>query len=172
MEASERRRIIVGELSRTTQPISAGTLANRCAVSRQIIVGDIALLRAGGMEITATPRGYILPRERTGILRTVVCSHTLDDMGKELEILVDNGCTVLDVDIDHPVYGHLTAPLHLSTRYEVQQFVEKVSSREARPLSALTEGVHLHHLQCQDEQAFQRAEAQLSAAGILYEEQR
>ena len=170
MDANERRRIIVGELSRTNQPISAGALASHCEVSRQIIVGDIALLRAGGMEIMATPRGYILPRERTGVVYTVVCSHSRAEMSRELEILVDNGCMVLDVDIDHPVYGHLTAPLQLSTRYDVQQFIEKVNSREARPLSELTEGIHLHHLQCQDETAFRRAAAQLAAAGILYGE--
>ena len=169
MDANERRRIIIRELSQTDQPISAGILANRCEVSRQIIVGDIALLRAGGMEITATPRGYVLPRERTGVLRTVVCSHTREAMPRELEIMVDNGCIVLDVDIDHPVYGHLTAPLQLSTRYDVRQFVGKVDSREARPLSDLTEGLHLHHLQCQDEEAFQRVVGQLRAAGILYE---
>ena len=169
MDANERRRIIIRELSQTTQPISAGILASRCEVSRQIIVGDIALLRAGGMEITATPRGYVLPRERTGVLRTVVCSHTREGLAQELEIMVDNGCMVLDVDIDHPVYGHLTAPLQLSTRYDVRQFIEKVDSREARPLSDLTEGLHLHHLQCQDEGAFQRVVEQLRAAGILYE---
>ena len=170
MEAKERRRIIVQALSQTTQPVSAGILANRCGVSRQIIVGDIALLRAGGVEITATPRGYVLPRERTGVLRTIVCNHTREEMIRELEIMVDNGCTVLDVDIDHPVYGHLTAPLHLSSRYDVQQFAEKVNSREARPLSDLTEGLHLHHLQCQDEEAFQRVAEQLRVIGILYEE--
>ena len=171
MDANERRRMIVGELTHTTQPISAGVLASRCAVSRQIIVGDIALLRAGGMEITATPRGYILPREPSGVMHTVVCSHTREEMGRELEILVDNGCMVLDVDIDHPIYGHLTAPLQLSSRYDVEQFVEKVNSKEARPLSDLTEGIHLHHLQCQDENAFRRAVEQLRASGMLYEEQ-
>ena len=68
------------------------------------------------MEITATPRGYILPKERSGVMRTVVCNHTKEEMGTELEILVDNGCVVLDVDVDHPVYGHLTGPLQLATR--------------------------------------------------------
>ena len=62
MDAQQRRQIIASRLAESSQPLSAGSLAQELSVSRQIIVGDVALLRAGGLEITATPRGYLLPR--------------------------------------------------------------------------------------------------------------
>ena len=43
-------------LSRADAPMSATTIAGLFSVSRQIIVGDIALLRAGGVQILATAR--------------------------------------------------------------------------------------------------------------------
>ena len=60
MHAAERRQAILNILQNAPQPVSASALAGRLAVSRQIIVGDIALLRAGGADILATPRGYCL----------------------------------------------------------------------------------------------------------------
>ena len=89
-------------------------------------------------------------------------------MERELLIMVDNGCTVLDVIVDHPVYGELTGALQLSSRYDVQQFI--VRSRAAPPLSLLTEWVHLHTLVCPDGDAFHRVKQELSGAGILLEQ--
>ena len=62
MDAQHRRQIIARRLAASPAPLSAAALAKELAVSRQIIVGDVALLRAGGMDFTATPRGYLLPR--------------------------------------------------------------------------------------------------------------
>lgn len=169
MDANQRRAAVAECLAQGGQPISATVLANRFSVSRQIIVGDIALLRAGGLEISATPRGYILPREHAGALYKVACAHEPEEMGRELEIMVDNGCTVVDVVVEHPVYGQLTGPLQLSSRYDVQQFLEKVSSSDSLPLSSLTRGVHLHTLCCPDEAAYQRVVEQLRQAQFLYE---
>ena len=95
MKAEERREAIAAAL-RADRPISAITLANRFSVSRQIIVGDIALLRAGGMEIAATPRGYKL-ETNSGLERAVVCVHDAEGLEPELLAMVDNGCTVIDV---------------------------------------------------------------------------
>ena len=169
MDANQRRAAVAECLTTAEQPISATALANRFSVSRQVIVGDIALLRAGGLEISATPRGYILPREQDGTLYTVACAHEPEEMGRELEIMVDNGCTVVDVVVEHPVYGQLTGPLQVSSRYDVQQFLDKVGSSEARPLADLTGGIHLHTVRCPDEQAYRRVLEQLGAAGILYQ---
>lgn len=168
MEAASRRQAILDRLRTADRPVSASALAAEQNVSRQIIVGDIALLRAGGAEISATPRGYVLPRATDGITRTIACRHTLAQTGQELDILVDNGCTVLDVIVEHPVYGQLTGQLHLSSRYDVGQFLQKVSRSGARPLSALTGGVHLHTILCPDEAAWHRVRAALDQAGFLY----
>lgn len=167
MEAASRRQAILDRLRTADRPVSASALAAGLNVSRQIIVGDIALLRAGGAEISATPRGYVLPRATDGITRTIACRHTLAQTGQELDILVDNGCTVLDVIVEHPVYGQLTGQLQISSRYDVEQFLVRVRDSEAAPLSMLTGGLHLHTLRCPNEDAYTRACAALKAAGLL-----
>lgn len=167
MEAASRRQAILDQLRTADRPVSASALAAGLNVSRQIIVGDIALLRAGGAEISATPRGYVLPRATDGITRTIACRHTLAQTGQELDILVDNGCTVLDVIVEHPVYGQLTGQLQISSRYDVEQFLVRVRDSDAAPLSMLTGGLHLHTLCCPNEDAYTRACASLKAAGLL-----
>ena len=132
-----------------------------------VIVGDIALLRAGGAAIEATARGYVVQRDREGLRRQVACRHQAADMERELKIMVDNGCTVLDVIVEHPVYGQLTGGLGLASRYDIQQFIRRAQA--ARPLSLLTEGVHLHTLSCPDQEAFLRVRGELAGAGFLLE---
>ena len=168
MTAAQRRSAIYEQLTRADAPISATALAQRFSVTRQVVVGDIALLRAEGHRITATPRGYMIPSE-TGLLRTIACHHSGGDTQKELFAMVDCGCTVLDVIVEHPVYGQLTAPLALSSRYDVEQFVQRMADSHAQPISALTDGVHLHTLSCPSEDAFSHLKATLQSMGMLYE---
>ncbi len=167
MQAEERRRKIVELLSQTNQAVSAARLAAEFDVSRQVIVGDVALLRAAGEEISATPRGYVMARTAVGLVRQVPCCHDGPGMEAELNAIVDQGCSVLDVIVDHPVYGQLTGPLELASRYDVQQFLDRCAG--ARPLSDLTGGIHLHTLSCPSEDAFQRVRASLRSLGVLLE---
>lgn len=170
MDAQERRAAIAQVLERANDPVSATVLAREFSVSRQIIVGDIALLRAGGAHITATPRGYLVSRTRAGLCCTLACRHEGGQMEAELNAIVDHGCTVLDVVVEHPVYGQLTGPLNLSNRYEVGQFITRCREGAAAPLSLLTEGIHLHTVLCPDEQAFARVRQALRGLGVLLEE--
>ena len=167
MNAVNRRENIIRTLRQAADPVSAASLASALGVSRQIIVGDIALLRASGEKITSTPRGYVLSEGGTSVY-TLACVHGVEDTEKELNIMVDNGCKVLTVSVEHPVYGLLTGELQLANRYDVRQFVEKLQSGEVRPLSALTGGVHLHTLSCPDNECFERTRSQLEREGILY----
>ena len=169
MRAEERRQAIEDILRKSAQPISAGTLAARFSVSRQIIVGDIALLRGSGADISATPRGYVIQKSPSGLLRQVACRHSGTDMEAELNAMVDQGCTVLDVIVDHPIYGQLTGPLQLSSRYDVAQFIVRCAQADAQPLSNLTEGIHLHTLSCPNEDAFRRVQSALREMGVLLE---
>lgn len=169
MRAEERRAAILEILRGTGKPVSATTLAGRFSVSRQIIVGDIALLRAAGANISATPRGYVILGETSGIVRRVACQHGAAGMEAELNAVVDQGCTVVDVIVEHPVYGQLTGSLQLSSRYDVQQFLRRCAASDAQPLSLLTEGIHLHTLACPDQAAFDRVQAALREMGILLE---
>lgn len=167
MTAAQRRSAIYEQLTNAQAPISATALAQQFSVSRQVVVGDIALLRAEGRSITATPRGYMIPAE-DGLRRTIACHHSSEDTQRELYAMVDCGCTVVDVIVEHPVYGQLTAPLALSNRYDVQQFVCRMAESHAQPISALTGGVHLHTLSCPNEETFQHLKDRLAAMGMLY----
>lgn len=166
MRAEERRQAIRELLQRAKQPVSATALAAQFSVSRQIIVGDIALLRAAGQEITATARGYVIPAQN-GLLRRIACTHSAEETRDELDAMVDCGCTVVDVIVEHPVYGQLTAPLHLSSRLDVDQFMKRMDG--AAPLSQLTGGVHLHTLSCPDETAYEHLLQLLRQRGFLVE---
>ena len=169
MTAVQRRSAIYEQLTHADAPISATALAQQFSVTRQVVVGDIALLRAEGHSITATPRGYMIPAE-TGLRRTIACHHSGADTQRELFAMVDCGCTVLDVIVEHPVYGQLTGQLQISSRYDVQQFLTRVQAHDAAPLSMLTGGIHLHTLRCPDEAAYDRACAALKAAGLLLDD--
>lgn len=168
MQAKARREAILNTLSTCPDAVSASALAAQFSVSRQVIVGDIALLRAGGADISATPRGYVFRHDVSGTVRKVATRHNGDQTEAELNAIVDQGCTVIDVIVEHPIYGQLTGPLDLSSRYDVSQFM--LRSAETQPLSALTEGIHLHTLSCPDEAAFIRVQNALRDLGVLLEE--
>lgn len=171
MNAETRRKKILEHLSRSTAPVSATVLAGLFSVSRQVIVGDIALLRASGEEITATPRGYVLTNERPGLIKTVAVQHTEAQTEEELCIFVDNGCVVEDVVVEHNIYGQIVGQLQLASRYDVGQFMDRLENGSATVLSSLTAGIHLHTLRCPDEAAFTRACQALKEAGILLEQE-
>ena len=170
MRAEERRAAVLEALRTTDEPVSAGTLAARYHVSRQIIVGDVALLRAAGEDIAATPRGYVLAPPTGGVVRRIACRHSDAEMEAELNAVVDQGCTVLDVIVEHPLYGELTGALRLRSRYDVSAFIRRCREADARPLSDLTEGIHLHTLSCPDETAFERVRTALRELGFLLNE--
>lgn len=170
MNAETRRKTIVECLSQSAVPVSASALAGLCSVSRQVIVGDIALLRAAGVEITATPRGYVITKQQVGLIRTVACFHSEEQTEQELNIFVDNGCFVEDVVVEHHIYGQITGQLQLASRYDVSQFMARLKEKSGASLCSLTDGIHLHTLRCPDEAAFQRACASLKEAGILLED--
>ena len=170
MNASERRELILTQLSGADKPISASALAEECHVSRQLIVGDVAMLRATGHDIIATPRGYILGNSADeGVLCRMACRHNAEQMQEELNAIVDQGCHVVDVMVDHPLYGQLTGHLDLKSRYDVQAFIDKAQSADAQPISVLTAGIHLHTVRCPDEAACVRVRQALAALGVLVE---
>jgi len=168
MTSLERRELIHEILISASEPISATTLAGRFSVSRQVIVGDIALLRAAGCSIISTPRGYYVEKELSHLItHQLICCHNGDDMQEELNIIVDCGCKVLNVIVEHPIYGALTGELQIASRLDVEYFVERVHSNEALPLSALTEGLHTHTVSCPSEEAFHRLHQLLQQRGFL-----
>ncbi len=172
MNSDERRENIESILKDKTEPITANVFAKKFSVSRQVIVGDIALMRAAGLKISATPRGYVLNAESEidDNVFTVACRHDENNMAKELYAVVDNGGTILDVTVEHPVYGEISGELRISARYEADMFLDKIKKNEAQPLMRLTGGIHLHRIRCRDEQTRKRIIKALKKENILLEE--
>ncbi|MDS9470976.1 transcription repressor NadR [Sporosarcina pasteurii] len=168
----QRRDLLVKTLKQATAPISGRKLGEMTNVSRQVIVGDVTLLKAMGEPIMATNRGYIYMHpqvEPKKIEKVIVCSHTAEQTEEELNILVDNGVTVKDVKIEHPIYGDLTASVMVSNRSEVQNFIQNIQQTNASLLLELTEGIHLHTIIADNEQEIENAETALRKAGFLVE---
>ncbi|MBP2656821.1 MAG: hypothetical protein H6Q73_4390 [Firmicutes bacterium] len=168
MEAKKRRQLLLEKLESIFEPVTGAALAKELGVSRQIIVGDIAILRAAGREIYATPQGYImsLKPQMNNVVAKFACRHDREKMAKELAIIIDNGGKVLDVIVEHSVYGEIKANLMLSSRREMEEFLNKLSDG-AEPLSMVTGGVHLHTVGASSRAVLANIEAELKAEGIL-----
>ena len=169
--AQARRQAVAQALEEAVGPVSAAALAERFSVSRQIIVGDIALLRASGLQILATPRGYLMDsssQQEEKNIGMIACRHTQEQLREELYTIVDFGATVVDVTIEHALYGELSGKLDLSSRYDVDAFMDKVEQeKNCAPISSLTNGVHLHRIRYRDEESFKRIKEALREKHIL-----
>mgnify|MGYP000833010697 FL=1 len=169
MNAAQRRKVILERLTEANAPLSASVLAGELGVSRQIVVGDVALLRASGTQIDATPRGYQLHPAARGYTGILACVHsTADQMREELYTVVDQGGIVVDVAVENPLYGELRGNLNLASRYDVDTFLVQARSAPESLLSRMTGGVHLHTLRCPDRASFERIRAELDRQGLLY----
>ncbi len=166
----QRRAALLEQLRTADAPVSASALAEKLGVSRQIIVGDVALLRAGGEAIEATPRGYRIARSEQGVSALLACRHTgLDQLRQELYIVADNGGVLEDVIVENPLYGQLIGRLHITSRYDADQFLARAAAEDGRSLLCnLTDGVHLHTVRAADGAALGRISDALQEAGILF----
>lgn len=168
MDGEQRRIEILKVLSEQIKPTSATFLANKFEVSRQVIVQDVALLRATGYDILATARGYILNKEVESMCqRVLLVKHDKFQSEEELNIIIDNGGRVRNVIISHPIYGQLVADLMLRTRRDVKQFVEKLHVDNATPLLNLTNGVHMHTIEATSEEDLDIIEEELQNHGFI-----
>ncbi|MBQ9117961.1 MAG: transcription repressor NadR [Clostridia bacterium] len=171
MHGEERRNLIIARLQSVKGPISATSLAKEFSVTRQIIVADIALLRAAGHSIRAEHRGYVLSDANSlgGICKRIVVKHGKNDVREEFYAVVDNGGKVLDVIVEHSIYGTISVKLDIFTRYDADTFVSKIQETGANPLSLLTEGLHVHTISVPDEESFSRIVKKLKDLEIYIE---
>lgn len=170
---AQQRRNQIWEIIRTeSKAVTASALAARFDVSRQIIVGDVALLRASGCDIISTREGYICPQTANAgrYIGKLACRHNHPDTRTELYTIVDLGGQVLDVVVEHDLYGELTGQLGICCRKDVDLFMERATTSGAMLLSQLTGGVHLHTVSCADRAAFEGIKTALENLGLLYPE--
>jgi uncharacterized protein len=167
--ASEERRSRLIELLRSAEaPITGSDLSNELAVSRQVVVNDVAIMRATGVAILGSPRGYVLvDHAGDGPISRIASRHDREGNRREFEILVDRGIEIVDVVVDHPAYGELSANLLVRSRTDVDRYMQAIDGDGAQPLWALTNGVHVHHVRAPSADALEAAKRELAEAGIL-----
>lgn len=168
MEGIKRRENLINILNNQNEPISGSELSKLLGVSRQVIVQDIALLRASDINILSTTRGYLIyQNENTKVSRTFKVKHTTEEIEDELCIIVDNGGKILDVVVYHEIYGEITTELIIRNRQDVYDFVKKVNEKQIVPLKELTAGVHRHTVEADSEKILDQIELALAKKNYL-----
>lgn len=165
---TERRKQILTMIRESPKPLSGGALGKETGVSRQVVVQDIALLRTEGYPIVATARGYILNDAKQAV-RLLKVRHSNEQTEDELTTIVDLGGCVLDVMVNHRIYGRLSAPLNIKNRRDVQLFMNNLRSGKSIPLMNVTSGYHFHHLSAEQEEILDEIEEALKEKGFLAE---
>jgi transcriptional regulator of NAD metabolism len=168
MTGNERREKLIQIIRDGNKPISGGELAKMLGVSRQVIVQDIALLRASDFDIISTTKGYMLYQtEDKKIKRVFMVKHSTKDIEDELCTIVDNGGKILDVHVVHEIYGQIVTELIIRNRSDVYDFVEKVRTKKIVPLKELTAGTHHHTIEADSEETLNRIEEALRRKNYL-----
>lgn len=168
MDGNERRQRILKDLQTSQKPLSGTFFSKEYHVSRQVIVTDIALLRANHHDIISTNRGYILLNDETKKeQRIIYVEHNNEEIADELNTIVDLGGKVLNVMVDHELYGQVTAPLIINNRREVLNFVEKVKKTSDVPLKHLCNGKHYHTIEAESYEILDLIEEELDKKGYL-----
>ena len=169
MTGDERRGVILAELRGAAKPLSGSALARATGVSRQVIVQDIALLRANGHDVIATARGYVLQEGANAQMPTRLFKvrHTVDQLEDELDLVVDRGGIVMNVMVNHRVYGTITADLDIRNRRDVARYLEDIHSGKSVPLMTVTSGYHFHRVAADTVEQLDEIEAALAERGYL-----
>ncbi len=166
MNVIDRRKQILGILERETEPVTASELAAQFHVSRQVIVQDIAVIRAQTPEIISTCRGYLMG-QRDACAREIKVCHKENDMVRELKTIVDSGGRVKNVSIKHRVYGRITAPMDISSHKDIEEFVALLQDGTSTLLSNATAGYHYHLVEAANPERLDAIEEKLGEAGLL-----
>lgn len=162
----ERREQILKILRESDKPVAGTELAKKMNVSRQVIVQDMALIRANGTEVVSTNRGYIIVEEKAA-QRVFKVIHTDEQVEEELNLFVDHGAKVEDVFVYHKVYGIIKVPMNIRSRRDVRKYLEDISSGKSTNLKNLTSNYHYHTITAEDEQVLDQIQEELSQRGFL-----
>lgn len=166
MNGEERRKHILQILSKSRKPITGIALAGQFAVSRQVIVQDIALLRANGADIFSTKQGYLL-HENPTVSRVFKTIHKDEEVEEELNIIVDLGGTCRDVFVYHKAYGVVRAEMNIRSRLDVRNFLKEITSGKSSLLKNVTSGYHYHTVSAESEEMLDLIQEELEKRGFL-----
>ena len=151
MSSIDRRDNILKLLLESSEPLKGSAIAKEYSVTRQIIVKDIAILRANGKNIIATPDGYIINKNENKVKVIIAVIHTEEEMFDEMNIVIKYGGIIEDVIVEHPLYGEIKGMLMIKNYNELNKFIHKYKEQRAKLLSVLTNGVHLHTIAAENE---------------------
>lgn len=166
MSGKERREEILKILNNSETPVAGTELAKELGVSRQVIVQDMALIRANGIDVMATNRGYVI-QEAKEVSRVFKVIHTDEQVEEELNLFVDLGGKVEDVFVYHKVYGVIKVPMNIKSRRDVRKYMEGISSGKSTNLMKLTSNYHYHTIIAEDEQTLDLIQDELQQKGFL-----
>lgn len=170
MTGEERRENILKMLQETGQPMSGAALAKAFSVSRQVIVQDIALMRAERYDIISTNKGYLYRKaemDPTFPKRVFFVKHTTDQVLDEFMTVIELGGSVLDVAVEHELYGQIRVDLLIESAQDAREFVQKLAVCRDNPLKLLTDDCHYHTVSAPSEKLLDLIEAELRQKGLL-----
>ena len=166
MTTSERRAKILKILQMSSQPVAGKEFAAKFRVSRQVIVQDMAVLRASTPGILSTTRGYSLQKELL-CTREFKLWHPQEETSRELNLIVDCGGSVKNTSISHRVYGRVTVDMDIHSRQDVAEFIDNLKDSQSSVLSSATSGYHYHLVEAASEERLDLIEQRLREAGFL-----
>lgn len=170
MTGSQRREKLVQLLKTSDSPLSGTALAKQLQVSRQVIVQDIALMRAENHAIVSTNKGYLYrsaAAENTWPKRVFFVRHSTEQVLEEFLTVIELGGRILDVSVEHELYGPIRADLLIENRADAEDFVRRLAACRDNPLKVLTDDCHFHTVTAPSEKLLDLMEAELRAKGYL-----
>ena len=170
MTGEERRARILQKLKEQGPPLSGTALAKLFHVSRQVIVQDIALMRAENHGILSTNKGYLYRTEETDNIqpkRVFYVKHTTDQVLDEFRIVIELGGKILDVAVEHEIYGQIRVDLLIETPQDAEDFSERLRNCRDNPLKVLTDDCHYHTVAAPSEKLLDLIQQELQQKGFL-----
>ncbi len=172
MTGEERRNQILQILKNQSTPLSGTALAGAFHVSRQVIVQDIALMRAENHDILSTNRGYLYRRRDSSDSlpkRVFFVRHSTRQVLDEFMAVLELGGMILDVVVEHELYGQIRVDLLIESEQDAREFYEKLMLSKDNPLKALTDDCHYHTVAAPSERLLDLIEQELRHKGFLCE---
>lgn len=167
MDANNRRNEILGLLKKRNKPLKGIELADLFKVTRQVIVKDLAVLKAQDENVVSTSEGYLYLIRSDVFRRVFYVKHLNEGIYDELSIIIKYGGVIEDIVVEHPYYGELKATLYLRNVIDLENFIKKFKEKGAKPLSALTNGEHMHTVSAPDEKCLDLIENELREKGFI-----
>ena len=170
MNGENRRLKILQSLQQHSAPLSGSILANQLQVSRQVIVQDIALMRAENHPIVSTNKGYLYrtrETENNHPKRVFLVRHDTHDVLEEFMTIIELGGKILDVAVEHEIYGQIRADLLIEAASDAREFYERLLSCRDNPLKVLTDDCHYHTVSAPSEKLLDLIQRELQEKGFL-----